>query len=141
MTSRGHIDDVVTQGKGDWDEGKYWLDKIMASMPLARLDVSDRPVPYEPVLLGRRKAGHYPGTLSTILETNAFNFLDPATACWTIISSWSSMENELAIGRMAALCLTSTSMMGIFRQSARVLDGLWRDGWSCRWTELIRSTT
>ena len=36
------------------------------------------PVPYEPVLLGRRKAGHFPGTISTILETNALNFLDPS---------------------------------------------------------------
>jgi hypothetical protein len=74
----GEIGDVVTLGKGDWDEGKYWLDKTI-SLCLARgwtyLIV---PVPYEPVLLGRRKAGYYPGTISTILGTNALNFLDPS---------------------------------------------------------------
>ena len=74
----GDVDNVVTLGKGDWDEGKYWLDKIMAlcrSRGWTNLIVS---VPYESVLLGRRRAGHYPGMISTILETNAFNFLDPS---------------------------------------------------------------
>jgi hypothetical protein len=74
----GEIADVVSRGKGDWDEGKYWLDQII-SLCLARgwtyLIV---PVPYEPVLLGRRRAGFYPGTISTILGTNALNFLDPS---------------------------------------------------------------
>ncbi len=35
------------------------------------------PVPYEPVLLGRRRAGHYPGTVSNILEEPSLTFLDP----------------------------------------------------------------
>jgi len=74
----GEIADVVTRGKGDWNEGKYWLDRII-SLCLARGWTSlIVPVPYEPVLLGRRRAGHYPGMISTILETNALSFLDPS---------------------------------------------------------------
>ena len=74
----GEIADVVTLGKGDWDEGKYWLDKIVSLCMARGWTYVIVPVPYEPVLLGRRKAGHFPGTISTILETNAFNFLDPS---------------------------------------------------------------
>jgi hypothetical protein len=74
----GEIGDVVTLGKGDWDEAKYWLDKIMALCRSRGWTYLIVPVPYEPVLLGRRKAGHYPGMVSTILETNALNFLDPS---------------------------------------------------------------
>ena len=67
------------EGKGDWDEGKYWLDKII-SLCVAR--AAGRTWSYRflmsRVLLGRRRAGHYPGTISNILEDNALNFLDPS---------------------------------------------------------------
>ena len=74
----GQIDDVVTLGKGDWDEGKYWLDKIVALCRSRGWTYLIVPVSHESILLGRRRAGHYPGMISTILETNAFNFLDPS---------------------------------------------------------------
>ncbi len=73
----GDIHQVATRGRGDWGEGKYWLDKI------ARFCLSREwphvfvPVPYEPNMLGRRRSGYYPGTLSNSLEINSTMFLDP----------------------------------------------------------------
>ena len=74
----GDIDGVASKGKGDWDEGKYWLDKIIQMCRSRGLTYLVVPVPYEPVLLGRRKAGNYPGALSNVLEENSLTFLDPS---------------------------------------------------------------
>jgi hypothetical protein len=74
----GEIADVVTHGKGDWDEAKYWLDQIISLCTARGWTYLIVPVPYEPTLLGRRRAGHYPGMISTILGTSALNFLDPS---------------------------------------------------------------
>jgi hypothetical protein len=65
------------KGKGDWDEGKYWLEKIIAMCRSRGWTYVVVPVPYEPHLLGRRRAGHYPGTVSNILEEPSLTFLDP----------------------------------------------------------------
>ena len=35
------------------------------------------PVPFEPHMLGRRRAGYYPGMLSNILEASSVMFVDP----------------------------------------------------------------
>jgi len=76
----GDAFEVCSQGKGDWDEGKYWLDRI-ADFCRARawpcLLVS---VPFESQMLHRRKTGHYPGAISNILSSSAMTFLDPTEA-------------------------------------------------------------
>jgi hypothetical protein len=73
----GDIHQVPTKGRGDWDEGKYWLDKITAFCKSREWPHVIVPVPYEPHMLGRRRAGYYPGTLSNILEVNSTMFVDP----------------------------------------------------------------
>jgi hypothetical protein len=74
----GEVADVVLKGKGDWDEARYWLDKITQFCRARDWTYLIVPVPYEPLLLGRRKAGHYPGPVSNILEENSLTFLDPS---------------------------------------------------------------
>jgi len=72
------IADVVMRGQGDWEEAKYWLDRIVEFCRSRSWTCLIVPAPYEPTLLGRRKAGYYPGTISNILESNALTFLDPS---------------------------------------------------------------
>jgi hypothetical protein len=67
----------VIKGRGDWEEGKYWLDKITAFCRTRNWPHLFVPVPFEPHMLGRRRAGFYPGTISNILETNSLMMLDP----------------------------------------------------------------
>ncbi|MGP0063358.1 MAG: SGNH/GDSL hydrolase family protein [Isosphaeraceae bacterium] len=73
----GDLHEVPTKGVGDWEEGKYWLDKITEycrSRGWPRLIV---PAPYEPHMFGRRKSGNYPGILTNILDSSSLMFLDP----------------------------------------------------------------
>ena len=67
----------VLKGKGDWNEGKYWLDKITDLCRARDLPHLFVPIPFEPQMLGRRRAGFYPGTISNILEVNSLMLLDP----------------------------------------------------------------
>ena len=73
----GDIYEVATKGRGDWAEGKYWLDQIAAFCRSREWPHLVVPVPFEPHMLGNRRAGYYPGTLSNILEVNSTLFVDP----------------------------------------------------------------
>jgi hypothetical protein len=68
----------VAQGQGDWDEGKYWLDRISSLSQTSGWTCLFVPVPLKDRALGRRKSGHYPGMISNFLNTNAVSFLNPA---------------------------------------------------------------
>ena len=70
----------VWHGKGDWDEGKYWLDRIAQHCISRNWPCLFVSVPFSPQMLGRRKTGGFPGGLSNILETSALTFLDPTDA-------------------------------------------------------------
>ncbi len=73
----GDVFDVPLQGKGDWEEGRYWLEKISQycrSHDLVNMIVC---LPFEPHMLSRRRAGYYPGLLSNALEINSLELLDP----------------------------------------------------------------
>ena len=72
----GDIWDVL-KGQGDWEEAKYWLDKITSFCRTRDLPHVFVPVPVEPQMLGRRRAGFYPGTISNILEVNSLMLFDP----------------------------------------------------------------
>ena len=72
----GDLYDVATKGRGDWDEGKYWLDRIVQLCRSRQWPHLIVPVPFETHLFGRRRAGFYPGILSNILEVNSTMFLD-----------------------------------------------------------------
>jgi hypothetical protein len=72
----GDVWDVL-KGRGDWEEAKYWLDKITSFCRTRDLPHLFVPVPVEPQMLGRRRAGFYPGTISNILEVNSLMMFDP----------------------------------------------------------------
>jgi hypothetical protein len=74
----GDLYDVATKGKADWEEGKYWLDRIAQLCKSRQWPHLIVPVPFETHLFGRRKAGFYPGIISNILEVNSTMFLDPS---------------------------------------------------------------
>jgi lysophospholipase L1-like esterase len=73
----GDIMDATSRGMADWQEGKYWLKRIMHSclaLPSPCLIV---PVPIETNMLKRRNSGYYPGILSNMLEVESLMYLDP----------------------------------------------------------------
>lgn len=70
--------EAAFKGKGDWDEGKYWLQKIIAFCRSRGWTYLIVPAPYEPVLTGKRKAGYYPGMVSNLLGESSLTFLDPS---------------------------------------------------------------
>ena len=72
---------AVLGGRGDWDEGKHWLDRIVSLSQARGWVCLFVPVPSSDRILGRRKSGHYPGMISNILEHRAPSyFLNPAEA-------------------------------------------------------------
>jgi lysophospholipase L1-like esterase len=71
---------AVSQGRGDWDEGKYWLDRIKGLSQTRGWTCLFVAVPLKDRTLGRRKSGHYPGMISNLLNTSAVSFLNPAEA-------------------------------------------------------------
>jgi hypothetical protein len=73
----GDYYEVAAKGRGNWTEGKYWLDKITAFCRSREWPHLIVPIPFEPHMLGLRRAGYYPGTLSNILEVNSTMFVDP----------------------------------------------------------------
>jgi hypothetical protein len=64
-------------GVGDWQEGKYWLQKIVRFCQARRWTHLIVPAPNERSLFGIRRAGNYPGLLSNILDVDSLRFLDP----------------------------------------------------------------
>ena len=67
----------VLDGKGDWEEGKYWLGQINQFCRTQRLICLTVPAPWANQLAGQRKAGFYPGKISNILENSSQFYLDP----------------------------------------------------------------
>ncbi len=73
----GDNSDVPMRARGDWEEGKYWLDQITQSCRSRACPYLDVPAPFEGHLFGQRKSGYYPGTISNVLDVNGAMFLDP----------------------------------------------------------------
>jgi hypothetical protein len=65
------------EGKGDWEEGKYWLGQITQFCRTRQLVCLAVPAPWINQVEGARKAGSYPGKVSNILESIGMNYLDP----------------------------------------------------------------
>jgi hypothetical protein len=70
----------VLKGKGDWDEGKYWLDRIGQFCRTRQLPFLVVPVPQTIQMMNRRMTGFYPGILTNILDISGLKFLDPTDA-------------------------------------------------------------
>ena len=49
----GEESEAAFKGKGDWDEGKYWLEKIIQFCRARGWTYLVVPAPYEPMLLGK----------------------------------------------------------------------------------------
>jgi hypothetical protein len=67
----------VLDGKGDWEEGKYWLGQITQFCRTKGLICLAVPAPWVNQFDGQRKAGSYPGMVSNILESSGQSYLDP----------------------------------------------------------------
>lgn len=76
----GDLHTVATRGQGDWNEAKYWLEKIAAFCAAREWPYLFVSVPYTPGMLGKRKAGFYPGLISNTLDVNSLSMLDPTDA-------------------------------------------------------------
>jgi hypothetical protein len=70
----------VLQGRGEWEEARYWLGRIQNfcfSQGIVYLIV---PAPWVNQIENPRMAGYYPGGVSNILESTGFEYLDPTDA-------------------------------------------------------------
>jgi hypothetical protein len=67
----------VLEGKGDWTEGSYWLDRIVQFCRNRQLICLVVPAPWVNQVEGTRKAGNYPGKISNILTAVGMNYFDP----------------------------------------------------------------
>jgi hypothetical protein len=67
----------VLEGKGDWEEGKYWVGQITQFCRTRGLICLVVPAPWVNQLQGPRNAGSYPGKISNILESTSQFYLDP----------------------------------------------------------------
>ncbi len=67
----------VLQGRGDWQEGGYWLDLIWQYCFSHSLDCVIVPAPWINQIEGPQMAGNYPGKISNILEASGPGYLDP----------------------------------------------------------------
>lgn len=67
----------VLEGKGDWEEGRYWLGRIIAFCRSRSVPCLAVPAPWVNQIVGPRDAGHYPGQVSNILDLTSLEYLDP----------------------------------------------------------------
>jgi hypothetical protein len=67
----------VLQGRGDWEEGGYWLNLIWEFCYSRSLDCVIVPAPWVNQIEGPQMAGNYPGKISNIVEASGPGYLDP----------------------------------------------------------------
>jgi lysophospholipase L1-like esterase len=73
----GNAADVAGRGVGDWQEGKYWLQKTLEYCRAHGWPCLIVPAPVEDSLLKKRNSGYYPGTLANMLDLESTLFLNP----------------------------------------------------------------
>ncbi len=73
----GNVEEAVNKGKADWEEGKYWLEKIVRRCQARRWAHLIVAVPLRSHVARVRRTGRYPGALVNILNDRSANFLDP----------------------------------------------------------------
>jgi hypothetical protein len=72
----GKFTEVELRGVGDWQEGKYWLEKIADYCRAHHWPVLLVPAPYEGSILGRRPPG-YLTPLLNIMNVDSLLVMDP----------------------------------------------------------------
>jgi hypothetical protein len=73
----GGAEDATGVGKGDWQEGKYWLEKIARYCQARHWPHLIVAAPHRPAVVGKRRDGYYPGALANILDDDGWLFLNP----------------------------------------------------------------
>jgi hypothetical protein len=73
----GDMVNLGTKGQGDWESGKYWLEKSVNYCKTRRWPCLIVPAPYITHILEKRNSGYYPGILSNILEIDSLMYLYP----------------------------------------------------------------
>jgi hypothetical protein len=73
----GSMTDVVDKGEGDWEEGKYWLQKIVDYCQARHWPYLIVPVPFVTQIVKKRNSGFYPGVLTNILRIDSLMYLYP----------------------------------------------------------------
>jgi len=73
----GEVYDVLA-GRGDWDEGKYWIDRIAAYCEQRGIVLLTVTAPLESQITARPLAGFYPGKIVDILEASGTHHVDVA---------------------------------------------------------------
>ena len=73
----GYMGDVGDRGIGDWEEGKYWLEKIAYYCEAHDWPYLVVPAPFVTHLVLKRNSGYYPGILSNILNIDSLKYLYP----------------------------------------------------------------
>ena len=67
----------VLQGRGDWQEGSYWLDLIREFCSSHNVECVVVPAPWVNQIEGPQMAGNYPGKISNLLQVVGPSYLDP----------------------------------------------------------------
>ncbi|MDR3619092.1 MAG: SGNH/GDSL hydrolase family protein [Paludisphaera borealis] len=80
----------VLEGRGDWEENRYWIGKIDAFCKSRGIPCLAVPAPWVNQIEGPRHAGHYPGGISNILEAGGMSYFDP-------IEEFSEETDKLAL--------------------------------------------
>jgi hypothetical protein len=86
----GNTQDAL-DGKVDWQESTYWLNRITEFCRQRRFTHLFVFVPLKVQILGKRASGFYPGTISNRLETNGTHFLNPIE---TFVDTHLSLTNQ-----------------------------------------------
>lgn len=73
----GSLGDAVDFGKGDWEEGKYWINEAEQYCRSKDILLIISPVPCEAQIGARRRVGNYPGQVSNICQAGGLDWCDP----------------------------------------------------------------
>ncbi|MGO9596510.1 MAG: SGNH/GDSL hydrolase family protein [Isosphaeraceae bacterium] len=76
----GDLFEVLHEGKGDWEEGRYWLREITQFCRTRGILCLAVPAPWYDQVEGPRNAEFYPGMVSTILGSSGLTYFDPIEA-------------------------------------------------------------
>ncbi len=106
----GDLHDVPGKGLGDWEEGKYWLDRITEYCRARQWPHVIVPAPYEPGMFSKRRSGNYPGMIANVLDVNGLSFLDPTDDFVNAhLESVIALERE---GRRQQGCILFNDLIG-----------------------------
>ena len=116
----GDIKLVLESGRGDWEEGKYWLGRIRSFCRARNLPCLVVPAPWVNQLDGPQLAGNYPGPISDLMEATGMEYLDPIDAFADALLRSRSRASAAASRSPATRCSTAGSAMATsHRRGAR----------------------